>query len=68
MLFPLWLANFAVKKATGGEIVPYDEFIKETEKPQDSGKMTSKKKEITAEEIEQEFAPIIAADALKGIK
>lgn len=58
-LTPLWLVHFAIAKLAGTECINPKEFFGSLEqRPEESGK--------TAEEIEAEFAPIIAEDRKRG--
>lgn len=64
-LFPLWLANYALGKLHGAEVMDYEEFISQTLKPETAPIKPTKKRK-TADEIIAEFMPIVEADRRKG--
>lgn len=64
-LFPLWLANYALGKLQGAEVMDYEEFINQTLEPA-TAPIKPTKKEKTADEIIAEFMPIVEADRRKG--
>jgi len=57
-LFPLWLAGYAVARIKNEKFIDFEDFIGD-KAPK------AKSADMTAEEIEKEFAPIIAADEAK---
>ncbi|OGO90343.1 MAG: hypothetical protein A2Y17_12310 [Clostridiales bacterium GWF2_38_85] len=57
---PLWIAHYVISKINGTETIPYEDMlagVKTTAEP------TRTK---TPEEIMSDFAPIIAADKMRG--
>ncbi len=64
--FPLWLANYTVSKIKGVEPMEYQQFIENVNNAAFSG-FSKEKKTRTAEEILEDFTPIIQADK-GGIK
>lgn len=65
-LFPLWLANYALSKMNGGEVMDYDEFIARSLDTGQADRREERAPKRTAEEIMKDFAPLVAADRKKG--
>lgn len=67
-LLPLWLARWTIEKLKGNDdFMTFAQFIEATES-ESTNPAATPKKELTAEEIMKEFAPIIAADQLRSAK
>lgn len=63
-LFPLWLANYALGKMQGSEVMSFEEFVNQTLSPSEPQEKQKKKK--SAEDIMVEFMPLVEADRKKG--
>ena len=64
-LFPLWLANYAVAKLSGNEVMDYEEFINSAfDTPQKPAEIKNTKR--TAEDIMAELMPLVEADKQRG--
>lgn len=67
-LLPLWLARYTIEKLKGNDdFMTFEQFLEATAKAPTAPAATPNR-ELTAEEIIKEFAPIIAADQLRSAK
>lgn len=65
-LFPLWLVNYGVSLITNTEIMSFEEFLNTTRNSGNANVTNKPKPKRTADEILNEFAPIIEADRKRG--
>lgn len=68
-LLPLWLAHNITQKLKGETALNYTEFLQAVEKDDEQPQAAeSAQKKLSAEDIINEFAPIIAADGVRRTK
>ncbi len=64
-LLPLWLVHNVAQKVKGEEPLPFLEFMAAAGGGEESHFANDNKKNLTAEEIINEFAPFLTADELR---
>lgn len=65
-LFPLWLVNYGISLINNTEIMSFEEFLNTTHNSGNANFTNKPKPKRTADEILNEFAPIIEADRKRG--